>query len=72
MCRCALNENVFFYVIHIKWDKANESQVEKIIHCIIFLIENGSHKPEHHTRVNVLCIDGLWSSLAAVKPQNAI
>ncbi len=44
---------VLIYVLHRKWAKANE--YEKIINRIIFLLtksENGSHRPEHHTRVN--------------------
>lgn len=47
---------VQIYVLHRKWAKANESEFEKWMSRIIFLLvknENGSHRPEYHTRVKV-------------------
>ena len=54
---CTQWKGVLLHVLHRKWAKANESQVEKTINCIIFLlvnIVNGSHIPEHHTRVKMV------------------
>ena len=52
------------HVLHKKWAKANESQVDEISSCIVFLlvnIENGSQRLEHHTRVKYVVMETTYS-----------